>query len=260
MTYSVGDATVAPGMRAVARARAGLSDDGSVRMLDLRSEVPIALRFAGSLLTVVGSGGGPVGGDSVDLDLSLEPGVRLEVTSSAATVALPGPEWVEGAPSEMSVTVSVGPGGYLVWNPMAGVAASGCDHRTSYRVQLAPTSSLDWFDRVALGRFGEAPGKWTTAMSVEIDGRPLYRSELLVGAGSFCRGQAALGWVRIIGSILMVRPTWRSRPPPSTPLDGPGYMGEIQALAGPGMIATVMTADHPTLDAVLARVQASLGD
>lgn len=224
----------------------------------LRSQVPLSLRFDGSVLTMVGSGGGPVGGDRTELELEIGAGARLEVTSSAATVALPGPPSPARRPSRAGVAASVGPGAHLVWDPQPGVAAKGCDHRPEYVVDMDATATLEWFDRVVLGRFGEAPGRWITSATVAVDGNPLHRSEVHLGEGGFCGTPGSLNWVRVVGSVLVVRPRWRDHPPGPAGLDGPGYVGEVMPLAGPGALVTVMSADYPALDGALRRARTML--
>ncbi|HET9444211.1 MAG TPA: urease accessory protein UreD, partial [Acidimicrobiales bacterium] len=128
---------------------------GRTRLRTLRSDPPVALRPAGGAVYLASSAAGPVGGDRVDLDVTVEEGAVLELRSVGATMAWPGPT---GAPSTATVTAGVGPRAALRWLPEPVVAVAGCEHRMAARVTLAADARLLWREELVLGRHGEAGG------------------------------------------------------------------------------------------------------
>ncbi|MBV8692770.1 MAG: urease accessory protein UreD [Actinobacteria bacterium] len=184
-------------MKATARVVAAPGD----RLAVLESCPPVALRATPSGVFVVGGAYSPLGGDEVALSIVVEPGASLVVRSAAAAVALPGPS---GAPSAVRVTASVGAGGSLVWHPEPGVAAAGCEHHNDAVVSLEAGASLVWREEVVVGRHGEAGGRWTSSLSVDLDAQPLLRHRVELGTGTDWASPAVGGGARCHGSVLIV--------------------------------------------------------
>lgn len=170
------DAPRGPTRRVVARGEVVVARGrgGTPRLRRCRTAPPLGVRIAGGELHLLGTAQGPLGGDDLELDLTVEAGTRLTVRSVAATIALPG----DGSPSRQRVTVTVADGASLRWLPEPLVAAAGCDHRSTTEVQLAPNADLVWRDEVVLGRSGEHAGRLTQRLRVLRDGRPLVHHGL----------------------------------------------------------------------------------
>lgn len=83
------------GVRAHARITAAPDARGGTALPELAGDGPLALRRiragAGEArVCLVGAMAGPLGGDRLRLDVRVEAGAALSVTSAAATLALPG--------------------------------------------------------------------------------------------------------------------------------------------------------------------------
>ncbi|WP_433468278.1 urease accessory protein UreD [Spirillospora sp. CA-128828] len=195
------------GYRARAAVAAERAADGRTRLTRLRSDGPLAPRAADDAVYLVGAAAGPLGGDELDLELTVGAGARLAVRSSATSVALPG-----DGPSGLTVRAVVGPGGHLDFAPEPTVAAAGCDHRAAASVALAAGATLRWREELVLGRYGERPGRHTGRLDVTYCGAPLLRHELCLddpgtyGSGAVLGGAGASGAVLLVGEDLTREP------------------------------------------------------
>ncbi|OHV29989.1 urease accessory protein UreD [Pseudofrankia sp. EUN1h] len=228
---------------AVLRVEAG--QDGSARVVEARSAVPLVLRHTGTttppraaaeapaagsagaaaagvtrvqdlappaLPTVtvhlVGAAAGPLAGDQVRLDITVGAGVRLVLRSVAATLAMPG----HGpGPSVLEIHADVAAGGALDLLPEPTVAVRGCRHRMVGRAVVAAGGWLRWREEVLLGRFGEPSGRVETDLRVDIRApagdRPLLRQQLPLGPDVLgLTGAALIGSARAVGSLLIAAP------------------------------------------------------
>lgn len=197
--------TPLPGaFRAHAAVTATRRAHGAMCLEELRSSPPLALRWAGGAVWMVGTAGGPLAGDRLALHLQVGPGASLTMRSAAASVVLGG---AGGATSLVTVHAEVGAGASLRWLPEPTVATAGCRHRGSASISLAAGASLVWRDELVLGRHGEAPGHMSTRVSVDRQGVALVRHGLRVGPGApGWDGPAVLGDARATGTVVVVRP------------------------------------------------------
>ena len=172
------------------------------RCTTLRSSPPLSLRDTPAGLHIVGSAAGPIGGDDVHLDITVADGASLTIRTVAAQVALPGPGC---GPSRATVRATVGEGATLHWLPDPLVLASGCDHRVTVRLALAPTAAVVWRDEVVLGRTGERGGSLLQRLRADRDGRPLLRNDLALGPSwPGAGGPAGSGDARVVATLLVV--------------------------------------------------------
>jgi urease accessory protein len=188
----------------------------------LRTEPPLALREVADSVYLVGSAGGPLGGDDLGLDIDVGPGASLVVTGVAATVARPGP--APTAPSAWRVAATVAAGGSLDGRLPPTVLAAGCDHHMSAVIDLDVGAALRWREMVVRGRYGEQPGTGSALLRVTIVGRPLVHHALSLH-------RASVGDARVVGMVAVVVPAWGEGAPPARsagdqawwlPADGPG--------------------------------------
>jgi urease accessory protein len=250
---------------AVARVEAG--PDGSARLTELRSAVPLVMRHtstspAGLLAAgrpvawrladlvppalptvtvhLVGAAAGPLTGDQLRLDISVGTGVRLVLRSVAATLAMPG----HGAgPSVLEIHADVAAGGALDLLPEPTVAVRGCWHRMVGRATVAVGGWLRWREEILLGRFGEPSGRIETDLRVDVRSaraggdagsghRPLLRQQLALGPDTPGLGGAALvGSARAVGSLLIAAPPKDGGVP--TALTGAPDQARVQASGQP---------------------------
>ncbi|MGH9281089.1 MAG: hypothetical protein ACRD12_23765 [Acidimicrobiales bacterium] len=74
-------------------ANAAVVAEAGPRYTRLRSQAPLVLRPTPDGVYLVGGAAGPLGGDTVTIEVDVRPGARLTMWSAAASVARPGP-WV----------------------------------------------------------------------------------------------------------------------------------------------------------------------
>ena len=267
-------------MRARAAVVAEAGPDGGTRLVVLRSQAPVTLRPTAAGLYLAASAAGPLGGDDVEVSVSVGPGACLVLRTVAAAVALPG----AGGGSSFTWTLSVAAGGRLAVLPAPIVVATGADHRTRTRAEVAGGGALVVREEVLLGRHGEAGGAYRGTLAVDVAGRPLLRSELtLDGTDPVTFGPASAVGARACGSLLVVDPAWRDpqrRPPGEATTaattesttgtgsrtgtgvgtgtgtggaSGAGTESAAMPLAGPGLLVTVTGPDARGVRAVLER-------
>jgi urease accessory protein len=230
----------------VVRAQAGAS-----RIVRCSGGPPVSPRITGpSRVHLVGSGGGPLPGDAVDLDVTVAAGASLHLAAVAATVALPGPG-TGGPPSSWRLRGRVGPGGSLVILGEPLVGAAGCHHVSHADIDLEGDARLVWREVLVPGRSHETPGDLTVGLRVTRDGTPVLEQELAVGPGvPGWDGPAVLGWARCVGSLLRAGPgAWR---PARAERLGAG--GWLLPLATEGAAVATVVGDAPEVTRLLGRV------
>jgi urease accessory protein len=239
-------------VRALAHLRAEAAGAG-VRFPVLRSAPPLSLRPTAEAVYLVGSAAGPLGGDDLGLRVEVGPGVTLTLRTVAASVVLPGRSAGRSAGSRFRVDARVAAGAVLRWLPEPLVAARDCDHQAIAHIRLEPGARLWWREEVVLGRHGERPGACRCLLRVDLDGRPLLRHELRVGAPGW-DGPAVTAGARAVGQVLLVGPGPRPGSPggPAELEPGAGAATAVRLpLDGPGTLVTAVGADAPALRAAL---------
>jgi urease accessory protein len=238
------------------RARAALraeADRGRTRLTVLRSQAPLVLRPAAGAVYLAAGGGGPIGGDDLELTVEVGPGAELTLRTVAATVALPGAlVSLPGArprsgsavttrsESRLVQRFSVAEGGRLTVLPEPTVIADRARHRVRIEVDVAPGGALLLRDEVVLGRYGEAGGSYRGLLRVDVGGAPLLRHELVLDGGEL---SPAIG-ARANGSLLVVDSDQEFRA-------AGGADWAVLPLAGPGALVTALAEDARTLRARL---------
>jgi urease accessory protein len=242
-------------VRAVARIRAVADGRGGTALPLLAGDGPLALRRTGARagaahVTVVGAMTAPLGGDRLRIEAEAAAGAHLTVGASAATVSLPG---ANGDPAAYDVRLTAGAGAVLHWLPEPLIAARGSDLRMTTRVELAPGARLVLREEQILGRYGEAPGRLTTRLTVRLDGRTLLDQELSFGPGAApgWDGPAVLAAHGAVGQLLLVAPDFAAATaevPTLAPEDG---LVALTPLAGPATLVTAVAPDGRRLRRLL---------
>ncbi|MEV6974138.1 urease accessory protein UreD [Kitasatospora sp. NPDC093806] len=239
--------TAAPataGLRAHARLRAEPDGRGTVALPVLAGAGPIALRRTrdtdgAAHVVLIGSMAAPLGGDHLTLTAEVADGAALTVTSSAATLSLPGPQ---PGPAHLAVHLTVGADARLDWRPEPVIAASGSHLLLHTRITLAPGARLRYREEQVLGRHhdrvrGAVPGRLTSRLTVRRAGRLLLDQQTDLGPGApGWDGPAVLGPHRSTGQLLTV-----GHPPPPEP--PPGADAVLLRLPPPD--AVLLTAAAP---------------
>ncbi|HZT54912.1 MAG TPA: urease accessory protein UreD [Burkholderiaceae bacterium] len=114
--------------------------------------------------------GGLVGGDALDIDITLDAGAHALLTTPGATRFYRS----AGAPATQRLRATLADGARLEWLPLETIAYSGCLGENLMRFTLAPGAEMIGWDLLALGlpaseqafvrgRFTqcvEMPGRW----------------------------------------------------------------------------------------------------
>jgi urease accessory protein len=145
--------------------------------------------------------GGLVGGDRLDLEVQIEPGAHLLLTTPGATRLYRS----TGDLAEQRVTARLDPGARLEWLPLETIVYSGARSSTRLTFELAPGALMIGLDVLALGlpasdqpfsrgehrQHLEIPGVWRERAALAADDRRLFDSPL--GWGGRC--VLATAWV-----------------------------------------------------------------
>ncbi len=189
-------------MRSSATIVAETTRPGTTRCTTLRSSPPLALRETHDGLHLVASAAGPLGGDDLAVNVDVTAAARLVVRSVAAQLILPGPR---GAPSTAALHATVGADADLRWLPSPSVLVEGADHRSTTTLALAATAAMQWREVIVLGRHDETSGSWHQRLRVDRAGRPLLRTDLLLGPRwPGAEGPAGTAGARVVGTALVV--------------------------------------------------------
>ena len=176
------------------------------RLTTLRSEPPLLLRPTADAVLLVGGAAGPLGGDRLRYEIEVAAGASLCIRSAAASMVLPGT-----VPSELTVSVTVGDGGFLDWSPEPSISVVGSRHVQRVDIDLCGGATLSWREGLVLGRTGEGPGAWSSSLRVRHRGDLLSHTQLDAGPDApGWAGPASLGGAGAIASQLIVGPAARA--------------------------------------------------
>jgi len=128
---------------------------------------------------LVSSAATPLGGDTIHIRLVVEPDAQLRLRSAAATVVLPG-RTTDVSQTYWECVVA----GYLDVDLEPTVVAGNSRHLSAIRVDLSGAGHLRWRERVQIGRCGERQGFWSGSIHADVDGSPMLRHRVELGAGS----------------------------------------------------------------------------
>ncbi len=229
---------------------------------ELRSEAPLGLfpgldPDAGSAqVWLVGSAGGPLGGDDIELAVEVGEDADLVVGSVAASLALAGT-----APSIVRVRVVIGPRARLTWTPEPLIVTGRADHRVEVHIDAAADAHVWWRDELVLGRGDEQTGRCTLTLRADLGGVPWLRHEVAVGTPGW-DGGAVLGPHRRIGSVLTTEDVADPPVPPdatrpsgggSTARSSPDVGGSAARLSleAGGSLTVALAPDRRALDGLL---------
>ena len=171
----------------------------------LRLRVPRGRECQG---VIVNTGGGIVGGDTLRVEVALEAGGALTLTTVAAEKVYrsAGPE------AAITTVLDLGPGARLDWLPQETILFDRARLRRKLTATLAGSARLLAAELIVFGRLASAEtaitGTLTDSWRVRRDGRLLFADETrLAGAiGATLDRPAVAGGARAIGLLLYCAP------------------------------------------------------
>jgi urease accessory protein len=152
---------------------------GVTRRRNVYEDGPLRVRFpntsSGVLeAVIVNTAGGIAGGDRHDLDVSVEEGAALTVTTAAAEKIYRA----LGPPAEIAAKLSVAPGARLTWLPQETIVYDRARLSRRIDVELTGDATLIMAEAVVFGRqaMGEAveQGAFSDRWRVKRDGRLVF--------------------------------------------------------------------------------------
>jgi urease accessory protein len=149
-------------------------------------------------VALVATGATLLGGDRIDVELSVGAGRTLRVRDTSATVAYHG----RGHSASVHARVRVGAGALLVWDAQPLVLATGAEVERTLDVEVAEGGVLLLRDTLALGRAAEDGGVLRCRTNATYDGRPALVETLTLDARRHDVG--VLGPHRVVDSALAV--------------------------------------------------------
>ena len=161
-----------------------LSDVLIVASPDRRPRIECAGGVAGrqteaDTVHLISAAATPLGGDTIRVRVVVERGAVLRIRSAAATMVMPGTATMESR-SHWDLEVH----GRLDLDPQPTIVAGAARHATATRITVSGEGSLRLRERVQIGRSQERQGFWTGSLHADVEGRPLLRHRVELGAGS----------------------------------------------------------------------------
>jgi urease accessory protein len=226
------------------RARANLAVEidgrGQSVIRRLHSAAPLCLIPASQRepveVRLVNSAACPLGGDDLELTVTVGAGARLRLSGVAATLALPGQR---DEPSRFTVRFELGERARVDYLPEPTVVTCRARHEATLHAELAAGAELCCREVIVLGRDGERPGRLTTATHVLRAGRPVLRQRLELGDPVLDRSVAHLAGHRVLATELTIRDG-------ECPKPAGGDWWSRSVLAGGGSLVTVLAGDAVT--------------
>lgn len=174
---------------------------------------------------MIGTAATPLGGDEILVRVLVAADSTLAVHSVAASVALPS---ATSRDSCARWILEVEDGGHLVFDPEPLIVAADAVHHTRTHISFSSSSTIEFRERVQIGRSGESAGRWLATTHSDVDGRPHLRHRVELGVGS--AGHDALDAPMALSSTL--------RYPDERGAGFAGHRGVRMPLAAGGTLTT----------------------
>jgi urease accessory protein len=128
---------------------------GTTRRAHVREEGPLRVRCPGPAspelqAVIVNTSGGIVGGDCCKIDVAVETGARLVITTAAAEKIYRS----LGPDASMDVKLKVGAGASLAWLPQETIVFDGARLARRVDIELAANAHLVFAEAIVFGRSG----------------------------------------------------------------------------------------------------------
>ena len=143
--------------------------------------------------------GGLVGGDALEIAITLEPGAHALLTTPGATRFYRS----TGAAAVQRLGATLEADARLEWLPLETIAYSGCIAENRMRFELAPGAEMIGWDLLALGlpASGQPFARGRFTQTVELPGRWLEHG--VIDASDACLLDSPLGWAgqRVLATL-----------------------------------------------------------
>ena len=217
---------------------------GRVRMTDLvggtylRAQ-PLGVRGGAARVALLGTYALLLAGDDLRMEVSVGPGVWLELVEPSGMVAYDA----RGGSASWRADLRVADGGCLVWRSAPFVVTSGADITRNMNVHLSGSGRALVHETLVMGRSYESSGGPLRSLTrADIDGRPLLVEDLDLRDPVLAGAPGVMGGNRVMTStfLLGARPE-RSVGVQETLFHGPGALS--RAVAGQAHEAEAAVAD-----------------
>jgi len=141
-----------------------------------------------------------LGGDEVEIEVSVGEDMRLDLFDVAGTVAYHG----RGCPAAWHVRIELADGAELRYHGEPFVVADGADVQRTLRVELAVTAGLRLRETLILGRSGESGGRLRSETRLRIADLDVWVEDQLLDPDGDRRRSGMLGDRRVLDSMIMV--------------------------------------------------------
>ena len=209
------------------RGRLALTSDGPLGRGHLGARI-LSQRPGYARVALVAEGALLVAGDDISVNITVGPGMRLDVVEPSGTVAYD----MRGGSARWQARVKLAPHARLTWQGQTFVVSGGADVTRDVRVELATGSVAVLRETLVLGRAGEPGGRLLQTSRATLDGHPLLAEELDLGPSQPRPG--ALGHCRVVDTVSFLGRRAPGIPSPAVgshrlDLDGPGTL--VRSLA-----------------------------
>jgi urease accessory protein len=151
--------------------------------------------------------GGIAGGDALTLNLSLEPGARVLITTPAAT------KWYKaaGRAAHQTGRFEVAKGAVLEWLPLEAIVFDQADARIASHVALVDGAVFAGWEITCLGRRASGEvfrrGGLTQAMEISRDGRLIWNDRIALSGGDrLMTSLVGMGGHHVVGAMVVAGP------------------------------------------------------
>ncbi|WP_182359682.1 urease accessory protein UreD [Tomitella gaofuii] len=179
--------------------------DGRVRLADIAASRylqprPLGVDGDSVRIALVGRYAMLLAGDDLRIDITVGPGVRLEIVEPSGTVAYDA----RGGDARWSATARVAEGGSLVWRSSPFVVTAGADLSRETSVDLAEGATALLAETLVLGRSYETgAGPLRSRMCATQCGRPLLVEDLDLRSGPLRSAPGVLDRARVLASVML---------------------------------------------------------
>ncbi|MGN6759829.1 MAG: urease accessory protein UreD [Leifsonia sp.] len=154
-----------------------------------QSSARVALVAGGALL---------LGGDTIDIRVTVAAGCALELEDVGGTVAYDG----EGRQAAWDATVHLGDGSSITWESLPFIVADGADVERCTDINLGADATAVIRETVVLGRAGERGGRVRMRTRVQSGGDPIVVEEIVIDGQLPVPG--VLGSARVLDTVIVV--------------------------------------------------------